>query len=203
MPYIYSHAAAVSFDGSTLMRPLVFDFADDAQALAQKYEYMFGKALLVSPITEPGVATWRTYLPHNVGGWYDLRTNRHYDGESTIETEAQHVPVFARAGSIVPMATVDKQYSADRDTAALAINVFPGADATFTLYEDDGTTLAYEQGRLSRITFTWDDRSHRLTIGRREGSYAQMPQHRTFHIVLPDGQKTTVYYKGKKMVCRF
>ena len=74
LPYIYSNAAAVAFEGSTLMRPLIFDFPNDAEALAQKHEYMFGKTLLVNPITEAGVTTWRTYLPVNKAGWYDFRT---------------------------------------------------------------------------------------------------------------------------------
>jgi alpha-D-xyloside xylohydrolase len=82
------------------MRPLIFDFADDPDALHQKYEYMFGPALLISPVTEPGVSTWRTYLPKHEGGWYDYRTGEHYDGGqyvTTSVTKAQ-IPVFRRAG---------------------------------------------------------------------------------------------------------
>ena len=63
LPYIYSVAADVSFNGSTLMRPLIFDFPNDVEALKQKYEYMFGKSLLISPVTEPDVKSWQTYLP--------------------------------------------------------------------------------------------------------------------------------------------
>ena len=99
-PYIKACARRVSEEGYTLMRPLIFDFADDPEALHQKYEYMFGPALLISPVTEPGVSTWRTYLPKHEGGWYDYRTGEHYDGGqyvTTSVTKAQ-IPVFRRAG---------------------------------------------------------------------------------------------------------
>ena len=100
MPYIKRCAKDVSEKGGTLMRPLVFDFANDAEALKQQYEYMFGPALLISPVTEPGVTSWQTYLPQNPGGWTDYRTGRHYDGGQYVTTPVTkaHIPVFIRAG---------------------------------------------------------------------------------------------------------
>ena len=100
LPYIKRCAKAVSEEGSTLMRPLVFDFANDAEALKQKYEYMFGPALLVSPVTEPGVSSWQTYLPQNPGGWTDYRTGKHYDGGQYVTTPVTKafIPVFIRSG---------------------------------------------------------------------------------------------------------
>ncbi len=99
-PYIEQCAERVSKEGYTLMRPLVFDFADDPEALQQKYEYMFGPSLLVSPITEPGVKEWKTYLPKNKEGWSDYRTGRHYAGGQTVITSVDkaHIPVFVRGG---------------------------------------------------------------------------------------------------------
>lgn len=98
LPYIDSCAVAVSERGYTLMRPLVFDFADDPLALQQKYEYMFGPKLLISPVTEPGVSEWQTYLPKSEGGWRDYRTGWHYDGGQTVTTSVDkaHIPVFVR-----------------------------------------------------------------------------------------------------------
>ena len=100
MPYIKRCAKAVSEEGSTIMRPLVFDFANDAEALNQKYEYMFGPALLISPVTQPGVDTWQTYLPKNEGGWTDYRTGKHYNGGQYVTTRVTkaYIPVFIRAG---------------------------------------------------------------------------------------------------------
>ena len=169
LPYIYSMAAAISFEGSTLMRPLVFDFSDDGEALDQKYEYMFGPALLVSPVTEPGVTSWQTYLPKTRGGWYDYYTGQYFDGGQTVTTAVTlaRIPVFVRAGSIIPV-------SGDE------VLVYPGADGAFTLYEDDGTTMAYLQGKCSRTTFRWHDARGKLEITPRK--------HRKFTIKIHDTQ---------------
>ena len=187
LPYIYSHAAEIASDGSTLMRPLVFDFASDAKALDQKYEYMFGRSLLVSPVTEPGVTSWQTYLPVNEGGWYDYYTGRHYNGGQTVTTTvaADYIPVFVRAGSIIPL----------KDDEVL---LYPGANGTFTLYEDDGVTRDYEKGQCSRITFQWDDARHKLTIDKRVGKYQDMAARRTFRVKVAGGVQTTINYQGKK-----
>ena len=97
-PYINSCATAVADQGYTLMRPLVFDFADDPEALQQKYEYMFGPKYLISPVTEPNVKEWKTYLPKNKGGWTDYHTGVHYDGGQTITTPVTkaYIPVFIK-----------------------------------------------------------------------------------------------------------
>ena len=168
------------------MRPLVFDFPADEAALQQSTEYMFGPALLVCPVTEPDVRQWSVYLPSTSGGWYDWRTGQRFDGGRRVDVPVDEasIPVFARAGSILPLAG---------DTLAL----FPGADATFTLYEDDGVSTAYEQGACSRITFRWDDHRQRLTVDRRRGSFPAMTSTRHFVITLPDGTAFPLDYQGK------
>ena len=97
-PYIEACAERVSREGYTLMRPLIFDFADDETALRQSCEYMFGPELLVSPVTEPGVTEWKTYLPKQAGGWTEIHTNQHYDGGQYVTTEVSkaYIPVFKR-----------------------------------------------------------------------------------------------------------
>ena len=97
-PYIDRCAQRIASEGYTLMRPLVFDFADDSEALKQPYEYMFGPALLINPVTEPGVTEWVTYLPKSKGGWTDYRTGQHYEGGQTVTTRVTkaHIPVFIR-----------------------------------------------------------------------------------------------------------
>ena len=97
-PYIEACAERVSKEGYTLMRPLIFDFADDEEALRQPYEYMFGPELLISPVTEPGVTEWKTYLPKQKGGWTDIRSGRHYEGGQYVTTtiDKAHIPVFKR-----------------------------------------------------------------------------------------------------------
>jgi alpha-D-xyloside xylohydrolase len=100
MPYIEACAKRVSTEGYTLMRPFVFDFPEDEEALRQKYEYMFGPALLISPVTEPGVTEWKTYLPKCKEGWKDYRTGKHYEGGQTVTTAVTKafIPVFVREG---------------------------------------------------------------------------------------------------------
>ncbi|MBO4801297.1 MAG: DUF5110 domain-containing protein [Bacteroidaceae bacterium] len=190
LPYIYTCAAAVSERGQMLMRPLVFDFSTDEEALRQKTEYMFGPALLVCPVTAPDVTSWRVYLPPTPGGWYqwNVLNAQPFDGGRYADvpvTDAE-IPVFARAGSIIPLAG---------DTLALV----PGADAAFTLYEDDGTTTAYEQGQASRITFRWDNNRHRFSIDARRGSFPAMVPSRQFTVILPDGTTTVIPYNGRKV----
>ena len=188
MPYIYSCAASVSEQGRMLMRPLVFDFPTDAEALRQSTQYCFGPALLVCPVTAPDVYSWQVYLPPTEGGWTDWHSGKHYEGGNYVDVavDATAIPVFARAGSIIPLAG---------DT----ISLVSGADATFTLYEDDGTTFAYERGACSHITLRWNDSSHRFTICRRRGKYPSMERQRTFTIVLPDGTAHSISYKGRKV----
>ena len=97
-PYIEKCAERVAKEGYTLMRPLVFDFADDETALRQSCEYMFGPELLVSPVTEPGIKEWKTYLPKQKGGWTEIHTNEHFDGGQYVTTKVSkaYIPVFKR-----------------------------------------------------------------------------------------------------------
>ena len=192
LPYIYSHAAKITSEGSTLMRPLIFDFPYDVKALDQKYEYMFGQSLLISPVTEPNVTSWTSYLPKNEGGWYDYYTGNHYDGGRMVTTPVatDYIPVFVRAGSIIPV----------KDDEIL---IFPGANGAFTLYEDDGNTRDYEKGQCSRISLVWDDANNKLTINKRDGMYEGMAVRRTFLVKLPNGKQSVVNYNGKKTTVIF
>lgn len=161
MPYIYSNAARVTNEGYTIMRPLVMDFPDDEHALQQKYEYMFGSSLLVSPIVEPNVNSWTTYLPKS-SDWYDFRTGKRYSGGTSVTTteSIETMPVFVRSGSIILMAQ-GKRYAADKSAAPLTIRIYPGRDCTFSFYEDDGETYNCERGERSLIQFTWSESSKR------------------------------------------
>ena len=201
LPYIYSYAAAISTESSTLMRPLVFDFADDAEALQQEHEYMFGRSLLVNPVTEPNVTEWTTYLPRHAGGWYDRLTGRHYEGGQQVTTavDRSRIPVFVCTGSIVPTGP-DVQSTADDFHSMITLNVYPGQDASFTLYDDDGESNGYLQQQCSRLQIIWDDTRQTLTLNKRKGSYKGMPRQQTFVVGLPDGTMRQVVYKGKRTV---
>ena len=196
LPYIYSEAAKVTYDGSTLMRPFVFDFPDDTAALEQDNEFMFGQSLLVCPVTEGGVSELKVYLPENEGGWYDFRTGGKYGcGWINVPVSIEHIPVFAKAGSIIPTGAV-RQHAADRSDEPVVLNIYPGADAGFDLYEDDG------RDRCSIIPMKWDDSARTLTIAKRQGKFEGLEKVRTFKATVA-GMERTIRYDGRKVTVRF
>ena len=203
LPYIYSETAKVSMEGSTLMRPLVFDFPTDVTALEQLNEYMFGTSLLVNPVTDKGVNSWKTYLPEYAPGWYDFWSGEKYTGKQWINVpvDIEKTPVFVKAGTILPMGEV-KQYVAEKKDAPITFTIYPGADASFRLYEDEGNNYNYESGAYSIIDFSWDDNKKRLTISNREGAFDGMVNERQFVIKLGDKEKSVVY-NGKKTSINF
>ncbi len=203
MPYIYSEAAQVTFNGSTFMRPFVFDFPDDEEALKQNTSYMFGPSLMVSPVVESGVTECKVYLPKNDAGWYDWWTGEKLAGGQYVsaQVDIEKIPVYAKAGSIVPTGP-QKQYVAEKTDKPVVINVYPGADASFTLYEDEGINYNYEDGAYSTIGLTWDDAGRKLTIGKRSGSFEGMEKEREF-VVNVLGKEKSVNYNGKETTVRF
>ena len=203
MPYIYSEAAQVTFNGSTIMRPFVFDFPGDQEALRQNGSYMFGKSILVSPVMDGGVSEWKVYLPENQAGWYDWWTGEKMDGGQyiTAKVDIKTTPVYVKGGSIVPTGP-DKQYVAEKVEGPVTMNIYPGADASFTLYEDEGTNYNYEDGAYSTIRMDWDEESRSLTIGKRNGSFAGMEKTRTFAVNLM-GETKSVEYNGKAVTVTF
>jgi alpha-D-xyloside xylohydrolase len=140
------------------------------------------------------------YLPKGAT-WYDFWTNKRYKGGQnlTLETTLDRVPMFVRAGSILPLGP-EMQYVGEKAWDNLEIRVYPGADGTFTLYEDEGDTYNYEKGQYATITFQWNDRARKLTIGSRQGSYQGMLQQRKFTLVLPNGQQKVVDYGANEIV---
>ena len=182
MPYIYSMAWRVTSDSYTPMRPLAMDFRSDPRALNIGDQYMFGPALLVTPVTEPGADTRRMYLPKST--WYDFWTGRKLEGGATITTAAplDRLPLFVRAGSILPMGP-DVQYAAEKPADPIELRIYRGADGSFTLYEDENDGYNYEKGVFATIPITWQDSSQTLTIGERKGTFPGMLRSRTFHVV--------------------
>ena len=181
MPYIYSLAWRVTHDGYTIMRHLVFDYPSDTNVYSIADQFMFGPALLVNPVTTAGATTRSVYLP--AGTWYDFWTGSTTTGGSkmTVNAPLSQIPLFVRAGSILPMGP-NIQY-ATQSVDPLEIRIYPGQDASFTIYEDEGDTYNYEKGQYSLIPLTWSDSAKTLTIGARTGSYTGMPVSRTFDIV--------------------
>ena len=142
------------------------------------------------------VKTATKYLPKGAQ-WYDFWTNKLYKGGQTVtlETTLDRVPMFVRAGSILPLGP-EMQYVGEKAWDNLELRVYPGADGSFTLYEDEGDNYNYERGVYSTITFVWNDKARTLTIGSRQGEYPGMLTSRQFTVILPDDQSQTVDYQG-------
>ena len=182
-PYIYSLTGAVTQHDATLMRPLVMDFGGDKKARDLTDEYLFGPALLVAPITTYKARERRVYLPP-AAQWYDFWTgNAVAAGEVTAPAPFDAIPIFVRAGSILPIGP-ELQYVAEKPCDPLTLYIYSGADADFTLYQDDGLTFAYEKGAYAEIPLHWNDRAHVLTIGDRRGQYPGMLSENHLRFVL-------------------
>lgn len=146
--------------------------------------------------------TFKVYLPAGAG-WYDWHTNAYHDGGRMLDADAPiaYSPLFVKAGSIIPLAE-EMQYATEKPWDYLTLKVYPGADAVFDLYEDEGDNYNYLEGKHSDIRLSWNDKKKTLTIGNRRGGYDGMPLKRRFCIVMPDGKTKEVNYVGKKLTVR-
>lgn len=210
MPYIYSNAARIWTDDYTMMRSLLFDFAQDKRAAALGDEYMFGDSLLVCPVTEPMYyeresrtidreKLWNCYLPAGTK-WYDFHTLKEYEGGTEVEADASldHIPVFVKAGAVIPMEQ-RMRYADEVVDTPFEIHIYPGADGSFVLYEDDGDGYAYEQGKYNQISLIWKDDERCLTIGAAEHTFAQGLKGRECRVILEgDKVEKRFVYDGKE-----
>lgn len=157
--------------------------------------------LLSVDFTQP--KEMEVYLPAGYQ-WYDYWTNELLEGGQyqKVVTTLNHIPLFVRAGSIVPLGP-DVQYITERKWDNLKVCVYPGADGNFTLYEDEGDSYNYENGAYTEIPMTWNEAKQTLTIGMRKGAYEGMLNTRSFTVRMPDGREKTVEYRGKKVNVKF
>jgi alpha-D-xyloside xylohydrolase len=162
MPYLYSLGYRTHETGAPFMRGLFMDFGDDPKVADIGDEYMFGPALLVAPVTEQGVTSREVYLPAGTD-WYNYWTNERVHGGQTIAVNApiDTIPLFVKAGSILPMGAAVESTNEVQKIAKL--KVYPGADASFELYNDDGTTYDYEQGKMELTHLRWSEADGKLS----------------------------------------
>ena len=168
----------------------------DAMTGWNKQEVNSEKGIVNSDWAESKTAT--KYLPKGAN-WYDYWTGKLYKGGQNVmlQTSFDQVPMFVRAGSILPMGP-EMQYVGEKAWDNLEIRIYPGADGEFTLYEDEGDNYNYEKGVYSTIKFSWNDRTRTLTIATRQGKYPGMLLDRKFTITLPDGTQRTIEYNGNE-----
>jgi alpha-D-xyloside xylohydrolase len=175
LPYIYSLAGAETHRAQAMLRVLAFDFRHDANVYDIADQYMFGPAVLVCPVTRADAQTRPVYLPAGTA-WYDFWTGQCYEGGQTIDADAplDILPLYVRAGSLLPLGP-HIQHSNEQLAAPWEIRVYPGADGSFAVYDDEGDSYRYEQGAYSWFTLSWEDARGRFTArpcsgqpGRRE-----------------------------------
>jgi alpha-D-xyloside xylohydrolase len=213
LPYIYSLSWKVTNEGYTIMRSLAFDFRTDPGIKSIPDQYMFGPAFLVNPVTERGIGKRSVYLPKSTQ-WFDFWTGQTFDGGQTIEAPAtvETIPLYIKAGSVIPMGPF-LQYATEKPADPLEIRIYPGADGSFILYEDENDTYNYEKGAFSTISFKWDDAKRQVTVGKRNGEFPGILKKRTFQIIIVDKNKgigtgltekpdKTVQYTGEEQVIK-
>ncbi|MCD6518683.1 MAG: glycoside hydrolase family 31 protein, partial [Anaerolineae bacterium] len=191
LPYIYACARQTFETGEPFMRAMVLDF-QDPQAIAAEDQFTFGPAFLVAPVVEPRARRRSLYLPS--GRWYNFWTEQPWEGGRIIELDAplDTLPLLVRGGSIIPMGPAvlsTDQLSWDE----LTLHIYPGEDATFTLYEDDGDTYAYERGAFARTRLVYKNgKEWCLSISGAEGGYEGMPHTRRWHVVMHDSSPPAI-----------
>lgn len=211
LPAIYAQSWQVTERGASFLYPAGMVFPDDRAAYDLRDEYLFGRSILVSPVTEPDGATRSVYLPAGTA-WYDFWTGeRHGGGQKlTVATPIGHIPLHVAAGTILPLGA-PVQYADQSPTLPVELRVYRGADGHFTLYDDAGDGQGWRRGERTTIELRLDDKAGTLTIGDRQGRYPGMAATRRFRIVvvargvgagLEEGAGQDIVYTGKRIVVR-
>lgn len=213
MPYIYTLAGDTYHKDATIMRGLVFDFANDKAVTNIGDQYMFGPSLLINPVHQYKSRKRTLYLPKGQG-WYDLYTGKFFTGgqEITVDAPYETTPVYVKEGSIIPAGPA-VQFTDEKPVDPVTLYVYGGKDAVFTLYEDENLNYNYEKNAFSTITFTYNEAAKTLTIEDRKGSFTGMLKKRTFYVKLINAAKPAaldfeekagikVNYTGKKQTIK-
>ncbi|MDP4270202.1 MAG: glycoside hydrolase family 31 protein, partial [Bacteroidota bacterium] len=202
MPYIYSLAGMAYHKDYTIMRSLAMSYTSDKQTFGVSDQFMFGPGIMVCPVYSYKARSKEVYLPAG-SQWFDFYSNKQIAGGQKIKADAplERIPLFVPAGTILPIGDV-MQYASEKKGEDIEIRVYQGKDGKFSLYEDEGENYNYEKGAFSTISFEYNEATHQLVIGARQGQFAGMLLNRTFRIV-PIGTSNTaakvVHYTGAKV----
>jgi alpha-glucosidase (family GH31 glycosyl hydrolase) len=201
LPYLYSAVHECATKGMPIMRALWLHFPDDPKAVECGDEYLWGRSVLVAPVVEKGATTRRVYLPRSA--WYDFWSGERLAGgrEITRPVDLETMPLFVREGSILPLGPV-KQFSAEKVDEPLAISIYPGGDASFLLYEDDGTSFDYRKGEWMGTQMAWDDTRKILGLRLAPGSRMSSPKSRAIKVQLAEVTRN-ITFDGKPVEVSF
>jgi len=211
MPYIYTLAGKTHFEDYTIMRAMVLDFSGDAAVENIGDQYMFGPSLMVAPVYTYKARNREIYFP-KANGWFDFYSGKYINGgqKLTVDAPYERIPLYVKEGSIVPFGS-EIQYTGEKTNGEITLYVYTGKDCEFKLYEDEGVNYNYEKGAYSTILLRYNEKSHKLTIGERNGKFEGMSETRKINIVWVSKEKpvlfdlngksdATVTYDGKMLV---
>jgi alpha-glucosidase (family GH31 glycosyl hydrolase) len=181
MPYLYSAAWETHLTGLPIMRALWLYYSNDPRSIARTDEYLWGRDLLIAPVTQKAATIRTLYLPR--GLWYDFWTNQPIHGGRLVtrSIDLATIPIYARAGAIIPTGPV-KQYTSEKVPGPLTLTIYPGANGHILLYDDDGATFNFRHGQYTTVSVDWNDHARRLTITPEHGSQAWNELTRTIAI---------------------
>jgi len=201
LPYLYSAVHECATTGMPIMRALWLHYPDDPKAVQCGDQYLWGKNVLVAPVVEKGATTRIVYLPRGV--WYDFWTHEPLQGgrEISCPVDLETIPLFVCEGSILPLGPV-KQFTGETVEEPLSISIYPGADASFLLYEDDGASFNYRNGAWMGIQMAWDDAHKKLNLHLAPGSRMLPPASRTLVVKLAATTRT-VNFGGRPVQVSF
>jgi alpha-glucosidase/alpha-D-xyloside xylohydrolase len=192
LPYLYSVVRECSLSGMPIIRALWLHFPEDPQAVSCSDQYLWGSSLLVAPVVEQGAKTRRVYLPR--GAWYDFWTGERHEGarEVTKTVDLETMPLYVRAGAILPLGPV-KQFTGEKIDEPLSISIYPGADGSFLLYEDDGASFNYRKGEWMGMQLTWSDAPKVLRMELAPGSRMLPPGKRPMVVKVADISRSVTF----------
>jgi alpha-glucosidase/alpha-D-xyloside xylohydrolase len=202
LPYTYTAAKECCETGLPMIRSLWLHYPQDPAAVVRGDQFLWGRDLLVSPVVEKGATSRRLYLPK--GSWFDYWTDERLEGGREIDrsVDLETMPLHVRAGAIIPHAPV-REYTEQQTSEPMTVVVYPGADGTFTLYEDDGRSFDYRQGKQMRLAMRWNDAAKRLSISLAAGSRMLPPLTRPIRVrIAGTKQERAVEFAGRPIEVR-
>ncbi len=202
LPYLYCAVRECCKTGMPVMRALWLHYPDDPAAVKRGDEYLWGRDILVAPVTEKGATSRKIYLPK--GTWYDFWTEEKIEGGREISrpVDLATLPLHVRAGSILPLGPI-KQHTGEKTDEPLSISVFPGSDVTFMMYEDDGISFDYRKGQWMGLNMSWNNQARTLSLRLAAGSRVLHAGPRILRVrALPAKDFTAVHFDGDPLEIR-
>jgi alpha-glucosidase/alpha-D-xyloside xylohydrolase len=197
LPYLYSAVHECSTTGIPIMRALWLHYPEDRLAVVRGDEYLWGRDVLVAPVVEPGATSRKLYLPSGI--WYDCWTHERMQGGKEISraVDLETMPLYVRAGALLPWGPV-KQHVEEESDQPLRLAIYPGANGSFLLYQDDGKSFNYRQGDWMGLSMAWDDGKRVLNLRLADGARLLEPLALDIEVKL-EGKRQQIEFRGRPL----